>query len=300
MIQPQNQEQDIPVVRGLMGPERTLSWSQIHLVLNNPRQYYKKYILGEKQFETKETIAGKDLHEKIENDEDLGLDTELEKVDKKEDWIECPFDHENGEVKLVGQVDGITASENRITFAERKSGKNPWFQEKVDTFGQLKIYAYILKKKTGILPESAVLEWIQTEEVDGQIVPTGKVFTFTKIFTEKDISDAHDLIREAIRKIEYMYHNFDKHSDLILQYISFKSKIELYTEKLDAIRLQIQNELQKENLDKMITPFATISMTEKKSYNLSSQQKAELDSLKKEFQKNIEPEISSYMTIRIT
>ena len=300
MIQPQTPK-EVVQPRGLMGPERTLSWSQIFLVRSNPRGYYKKYILGEKQFETKETIAGKNLHEKIENDEDIGTDTDLEKADKKEDWIETMFSHENGEVKLVGQMDGIKREGDVVTILERKTGKIPWFQEKVDTHGQLKMYAYILFLRDGILPKTAILEWIKTKEDDnGNIVVTGEIETFTKNFTEQDLEDAKEIILDAISRIEFLVKNYDAPNEAVLELMTIKAKMESLSAREALLRQQLQEEMISLNITKMVSPFATVSINEKKSYSLPPHQKAELKRLKEEFEKDLTPEVSEYMTVRFT
>lgn len=296
MLQPK-QEQEEVVIKGLMGKDRTLSWTQIFLVNNSPRQYYKKYILGEKLFKTKETIKGEETHKRIEEGEDLGLDTDLEEVDKKELWIECMF---NDSIKLVGQLDGFSHVDGIINIAERKTGKSPWFQEKVDTHGQLKMYAYIIYKRDGILPKECTLEWIKTREENGQIVLTGEVEKFTKVFTEQDLVDAEKMIKEAIEKIEHLVNNYDKNSELILEYIGWKQRAEQAEAEMDKVKERIGELLKKENVEKIINPFATISFTEKKNYQLSKQQKESIEQLRKEYQKDAPVETTRYMTIRTT
>ncbi len=296
MLQPKQEQEEI-VLKGLMGKERILSWTQIFLVNNSPRQYYKKYILGEKLYKTKETIKGEETHKKIEDGEDLGLDTDLEEVDKKELWIECMYDDS---IKVVGQLDGYSINDGVITIGERKTGKAPWFQEKVDTHGQLKLYAYIIYKRDGILPKECVLEWIKTKEENGQIVLTGEVEKFTKVFTEKDLEDAEEMIKEAIQKIEHLVNNYDKNSELVLEYIGWKQRIDQAEVEMDKVKKRIEELMEKENVDKIVNPFATIGFTEKKNYQLSKQQKESIEQLRKECQKDAPVEITRYMTIRTT
>lgn len=138
--------------------QRPLSWSAISSFAYDPEQWYKRYILNEKQPETIEMLFGKALATSIENGKPLAPVTIV-------GTCEHPFKVMFSGVPLIGFADSFCTKTFR-KLAEYKSGKKAWDQSRVDQHGQISMYLLMNFITNKVPPEEVecFLEWVPTEE----------------------------------------------------------------------------------------------------------------------------------------
>jgi hypothetical protein len=178
-----------------------ISWSSLSCWEKSKKEFYKRYIIKEPMFETKELKFGKWFSQEIEKPKSenetiemirpiIGIYKYPEHMVKKE--LETPI----GIVPIISFLDGYDPG-----IGEYKTGKTPWTQDRVNKHGQLDFYNFILGK-----PEDTTLYWIQTENDNyGNIKLTGKVEQFKRDISEKDISKLKDRIIKASVEIHEYY-----------------------------------------------------------------------------------------------
>lgn len=124
---------------------RPLSWSAISSFEYDPDQWYKRYILGEKEKGSKEMEFGKLVGQKLAFEP-----TFLPEVPRLPIFEHRLLTNYNG-IPLVGYIDSLSL-DHRILY-EYKTSKTPWTQRKVDLHGQITFYALMLYLLENINPE---------------------------------------------------------------------------------------------------------------------------------------------------
>ncbi len=143
--------------------KRPLSWSAISSFEYDPEQWYRKYVLGERDSETKEMIFGKKLSEALEN----GTCDIKELVEKLPYTKEHPFKVKFGSIPLIGFADDFDRV-NFTTLNEVKTGRKEWTQKRADEHGQIDMYLLMNFLINKIRPEDVrcFLHWLPTVESD--------------------------------------------------------------------------------------------------------------------------------------
>jgi len=187
---------------------RPLSWSQISSFHYNPEQWFRRYILNEKDPETKELLFGKEIGKKLETDP-----TFLPMI-PRHSKMEYPFSATVSGIKLIGYADTFCDITNK-KLGEYKTGKKEWDQKRVDEHGQLTMYALMNYISNKVKPEDVeiTLTWmptIETRDFDIAFVKSieKNIKTFTTKRTMQDIIKFGASIKETV---EEMQKYVDKH-----------------------------------------------------------------------------------------
>ena len=199
-------------------PKGYLSYSQITLWQSNPGQYKKIYFDNREELKTGNIsmeygkVVANALEHGIQTD-NLLTDSAillLPKYDLADQEFEAEFKTKYGWLKILIKPD--TMDSKTFAFREYKTGKYPWTQEKADNHLQLKIYATGIYIKHKILPPSIYLDWIETEDFNGEIRPTGKLISFPVTLSKMDIVKTISLVTNVAKDIAtaYALHEPDK------------------------------------------------------------------------------------------
>lgn len=194
-------------------PKEYISWSSLELWEKSPKTWYKKYVLGQKTFETKHLQKGKEFADAVEDDisEDLIIKEMLpyiQKLDVMEMEISAIFENDIFPgLKLLGKKDTGTGVEK---FREYKTGSKPWTQERANAHGQLAFYALIDKLNGATVMPEIWLDWFEVVQVvhtrqDGSTYKTveftGHFESFEVKLKAKDIANMEKRILKALKEI---------------------------------------------------------------------------------------------------
>jgi len=203
-------------------PKGYLSYSAWHLWRTNKQAFRDKYYpdIRPPDFESVETIFGKQVHKQIE-------DGELPHV-QRFPLPEHKIEVEVAGIKLLGQID--TFDEETFSFADYKSGHankkgdSPWSPSKVMKLDQLPFYAVMVEAKYGKVNPLCHLIWLETEfvkkstEFDGHTLEgvsrelklTGRVESFPRRIAKWERDRMKKLIIETANEISDDYDAFRK------------------------------------------------------------------------------------------
>ena len=192
-------------------PKKYLSYSAWNLWRTNKDEYRARYYEGKPSIETTETIFGKTIAKKLEDDEKIiGSETRIE------------LEIVPG-LKLLGYLDAFDEETYSITEYKTghlsKDGKEPWSQIKVEKHKQLDWYSLLVKEKYGKVNNTVKLIWLETEfvkesrEFGGHILEgetrvlrlTGKERTFRRIIVEWQRKKIKEEIINAAKAISEDY-----------------------------------------------------------------------------------------------
>lgn len=139
--------------------KRPLSWSALSSFEYSPEQWYSRYILKEKQDESKEMMFGKSIGKLLETDP-----TFLPQI-QRHSKMEHPFNVVFSGIKLVGYADSFCDKTFR-KLSEYKTGKKKWDQKRVDTHGQIDMYLLMnyITNKIDPFEVEVTLVWMPTQE----------------------------------------------------------------------------------------------------------------------------------------
>ena len=162
---------------------RPLSWSAISSWEYDPEQWYKRYILNEKEPDSAAMLFGKELANSIENDKPL---VPVTIIGKAEHQFKVVF---NG-IPLVGFVDNFCVETFR-KLGEYKSGVKAWDQERADDHGQITMYLMMNYITNKVPPEEVecFLEWVPTEETGDFKVKFKEPVEVHKFHTKRTMTD---------------------------------------------------------------------------------------------------------------
>ena len=163
-------------------PRGYISWSQIDLVERDPEKYVQRYLRGEEDTETEYTAFGIATHAKLAQG-------------KPETCITCYISRKGQKVKLLGYLDGL---EDGIQI-ERKTSTKLWSAKKAREHGQMKLYALIGYKSTGIIPKQE-LRCYETANM-GEMVLTGEERIYPIQYTLTDMLEMEARVWKAHDKI---------------------------------------------------------------------------------------------------
>ncbi len=163
--------------------KRPLSWSAISSFQYDKDQWYRKYILGERQSENAAMTFGKLVGERLAKDP-----TYLPNVPRG-DIYEYELRSSIKKIEMLGFIDSY--SPDKKLLLEFKTGK-AWDQEKAQNHGQLRMYALMLYLKEKIKPEDLTIKLVSMEtEARGDFsmtfVKNMKPLIFDVKLTTKDV-----------------------------------------------------------------------------------------------------------------
>ena len=138
--------------------QRPLSWSQISSFEFDPEQWYKKYILGEKQEETGPLLFGKLIGERLAGDPAF-----LPEVPRYK-HMEKKFTGRIGDIELIGYLDSFCPDKKSILEYKTSSNAKRWNQAKAEEHGQLLFYHLLVWLNYGVLPETCHLCYLPCRE----------------------------------------------------------------------------------------------------------------------------------------
>lgn len=146
-----------------MDLKRPLSWSAISSFEYDPEQWYRKYVLGEKQLPTAEMLFGSAIGQRIATDPNFLPHLPRHKVFEME--LRTTFN----KIPLIGFIDSFEwpkTKKARAGLLEYKTGKRPWTQARADEHGQIDMYLLMLHLLTGCKPEEidCQLVWLPTQQ----------------------------------------------------------------------------------------------------------------------------------------
>src|SRR5689334_52062 len=116
--------------------KRPLSWSAISSFEYSPHQWYRTYILGERQT-SKEMEFGKVIDQRFQDDP-----TFLPSIPRGEQ-LQMKFKATFSGIPLVGVPD-IIALEKEPMIGDLKTGRKEWDQKRADETGQLTFYSLLV------------------------------------------------------------------------------------------------------------------------------------------------------------
>jgi hypothetical protein len=183
--------------------------------MSNPKRYRREYFEGGQKLDTKYLQYGKGIAEMIEKGEHTELLPDLIVYDTSEFEIRTTI---RG-VPVLSYLDDYNSTKN--VFREKKTGKIPWTQAKVQKHDQLTFYATALFHSIGKIPEYCDLDWIETKdrktetedfwrESKETVKVTGRVVSFHREFDEREIERMENLISKCAIEISEAYINFLK------------------------------------------------------------------------------------------
>lgn len=193
----------------LLSPRGYLSWTQVDMWTRSPDRYVRQYIHGAAGFENSGMAFGKGMSEALENGADSG-DALMEAVvallpryAKAEHEIRVELKTPYGIVILLGKLD--TFDPKPIRFREYKSGRVPWTQARANRHRQLLHYAALIYLKHGKIPTEAWLDWVETEETDGEVRFTGTIKSFKVEIGMRDVLEYLADVSRVAREIDEAY-----------------------------------------------------------------------------------------------
>lgn len=193
-------------------PRPHLSWSQIDLWNHSRNEYIQRYFYGKESFTNDAMVYGKKFAEALETgetdgDEVMKLATiAIPRYTISEYRLQATLKTDGGDIPLLGFID--TAYDPPSDgIREYKTGKVPWSQKRVDKHGQLTLYALMIYLNEKKLPRSMHLDWLETEERDGEISVTGNIRSFETSRAYGDIIEMTTIIKRTAAEITAAYND---------------------------------------------------------------------------------------------
>ncbi len=193
---------------------RPLSWSQISTFEYDKESWFQKYVLKEKQEESKEMLFGKKFADAVEDNKPLAPITIFKEVEHEFKSVFCG-------IPLVGFADTFN-SETYKQLGEYKTSKKLWNQKKVDNHGQLTMYCFMNYINNKVRPEDVeiFLECVQTTDSDqGEVVLKEPVIVhhFKTKRTMDDIIQFGKRINNIIIEMQDYCDNREEYANLAKQ-----------------------------------------------------------------------------------
>lgn len=182
---------------------RPLSWSAISSFEYDPDQWYRSYILNEKQT-SKEMTYGSMIDKRFQDDPTFF--PEIPRGEHLQYKIKVFF----GGIPLVGVPDILSLKDEKL-LADLKTGKKLWDKKRADETGQLTFYLLLLYITHKINPEdfSCRIYWLQTCETGDfniELVKDCKVKVFDTRRTMRDLLVFGERIKKTVKEMEEYVH----------------------------------------------------------------------------------------------
>lgn len=191
-------------------PRSYLSWSAMSTWKRSKTQFIEHYIYGKENTFTSNAIEfGKIFAEHLENGKkhdnpitDLILKT-VPKLPNSEYELNAVLKTKDGDIPLKGKLDRYHAKKH--DFQEFKTGKRKWTRNMAQSHGQMKFYALMIWLKYGRIPNNMDLVWVETEDDEDGIVPTGRIEVFPVSLSLTDIMDFGNEVIKVAKEISDFY-----------------------------------------------------------------------------------------------
>ena len=181
-------------------PKGYLSWSQINLVLTNPKQYVRQYIDGDSFTGNVYTDFGSYIHDNIEQGRRPHKLPELPLYSKGEVKTYTTLRRGDDELVLFGFFDGLNdggETHYEDVIGEYKTGGQLWSYNKAQKHGQLKLYSLMHQYNSGAIPrcELVTVETEFSDEGKTKLRLTGRMRIHKVQYTANEL---HDFEQEVI------------------------------------------------------------------------------------------------------
>ena len=181
---------------------RPLSWSQLSLFKYSKVQWYRSYVLGEKELPSKEMLFGSYVDKKIQDDP-MFL-PEVPRCAIQQYKLAVNY---NG-IDLLGFPDQLDLDNPELR--DDKTGKKKWDQKRADETGQLTMYLFMIYLILKIPPESfrCFIDWMPTCLKNDEVALI-EPFELKIIETKRTMEDIVNFAKEIIetRKAMIEYYN---------------------------------------------------------------------------------------------
>ena len=180
---------------------RPLSWSAISSFEYNPDQWYRRYVLAEKDEPTPEMLFGKHVGERLAAEPDF-----LPQVPRYKEF-EYELRETVNKIPMLGFIDSYSPHRfGKPALYEYKTGRKPWDQERADQHGQITMYLLMLHRMHKLRPEDVVCHilWLPTqlEEEEVSFIDEKDVRTFETKRTMRDLLDFGIRVQKIIKEME--------------------------------------------------------------------------------------------------
>ena len=180
---------------------KPLSWSAISSFKYDPEQWYKKYVLGEKQKTSPQMLFGNTVGESFATKKPMVKD--IVRYKRMEYELKVKFD----DIELIGYIDSYDPKKKLLREYKTSSSTKKWNQTSVNAHGQLTMYALMLFIQDKVKPEDLTiyLDYIPVEETfeGGMIISNPqKIYTFPTKRTTRDILAFGAYIRQVVQEME--------------------------------------------------------------------------------------------------
>lgn len=185
-------------------PKPYLSPSQFMLWNSDPKRYIRQYVYGEKPISSRYTDFGTNVAELIEHDQ---FPIDVPRYTKMEHEMSAVI--KTPEIRLFGRMD--TFNPETLEFRDYKTGKRPWTPVMAYKSDQLLFYAVMIYRNYGMVPKTAWIDWIETDEAeDGSVRITGRVESLpceldvdrVKLMEERIIKTAKEISQAYINELQ--------------------------------------------------------------------------------------------------
>jgi len=192
-------------------PKEYISYSQLALWQNDPQRYKEIYFDNRDELRTSNRgmeygkVVADALEKGIQTD-DLLTDSAmllLPKYDTPDVEFRVDMKTDRGWVTVLAKPDSLDSKTK--SFYEYKTGKTAWTSKKAQDHLQMWLYATAVYLRDKVIPSGVKLIWIETEQVDGVVKPTGRVEEFPVVFTLKGILDTMALVSKCAKEIEIAF-----------------------------------------------------------------------------------------------
>ena len=186
-------------------PRAYLSWSALQLFRRDKAEYIRHYVYGEpREFTSPFMDFGSMFAEYLENRRKRHPDPVVDmivknmpRIGRPECEIRAEMPSKQGIIRLLGKCDQYDVKTH--DFNEYKTGKGKWTNGKANGHGQMKFYQLMLWLKYGVTANKKNLIWVETEDENGDVRPTGKIQTYpVEIKVEDLLTFANEIKRDAI------------------------------------------------------------------------------------------------------
>lgn len=194
-------------------PKGYLSYSQVQLWNNDRNRYTEIYFNSRDDLRVSNAGMdyGKVVAEALEKEKETDIEdilthtavSLLPKYDVRDQEIEVEWKSKDGWLKIIGRPDMLDSK--TFNFREIKTGKTKWTSGKAQKHLQMRWYAMLIYIKHKKVLHEAYLDWIETENTDEGIKPTGRVESFKVVFSLSDILSTMALAMKTAKEIEIAY-----------------------------------------------------------------------------------------------
>lgn len=180
---------------------KPLSWSAISSFKYDHEQWYKKYVLGEKQKVSPQMTFGNTVGESLATDNPMVK--KIVRYKHMEYKLLVPFN----DIELVGFIDSYDNEKKLLREYKTSSSTKKWNQASVDDHGQLTMYALMLFIQDKVVPETLTihLDYIPVEETfEGEMIISRPhtINTYKTQRTTKDILEFGASIKQVVKEME--------------------------------------------------------------------------------------------------